>query len=38
MQFVLLVIDSTYVTIYCRDRENLESLYHNTKIKGFDNI
>ncbi|MFO1443908.1 DUF2691 family protein [Bacillus sp. Bva_UNVM-123] len=37
-QLVLLVVDSTYVTIYCKDRVKLESLYHNAKIKGFDNI
>jgi hypothetical protein len=37
-QFVLLVVDSIYVTIYCKDKDILESLYHNAKINGYDDI
>jgi len=37
-ELVLLVVDSVYVTIYCKDSEKLESLYENAKIKGFDNL
>jgi len=37
-QFVLLVVDSAYVTIYCKDYESLKSLYENAKNKGFDNL
>jgi hypothetical protein len=37
-QFVLLVVDSIYVTIYCKDKDILESLYHNAKINGYDDV
>jgi hypothetical protein len=37
-ELVLLVVDSVYVTIYCKDSEKLERLYENAKIKGFDNL
>jgi hypothetical protein len=37
-QLVLLVVDCVYITIYCKDKEKLESLYYNANIKGFDNI
>jgi hypothetical protein len=37
-QLVLLVVDSIYVTIYCKDNAKLESLYQNAKLKGFNNL
>jgi hypothetical protein len=37
-QLVLLVVDSCYTTIYCKDKEKLQSLYQNAKIKGFDDV
>ena len=37
-ELVLLVVDSVYFTIYCKDREKLESLYNNAKLKGFDDL
>jgi hypothetical protein len=37
-QLVLLVVDSIYVTIYCKDKEKLEGLYQNAKVKGFHNL
>lgn len=37
-QFVLLVVDSIYVTVYCKDRDIIENLYHNAKINGYDNV
>ena len=37
-EIVLLVVDSVYVTIYCKESEKLERLYDNAKIKGFENL
>ncbi|MGP4041859.1 DUF2691 family protein [Gracilibacillus sp. D59] len=37
-ELVLLVVDSIYATIYCKEREQLERLYDNAQIKGFDNL
>jgi hypothetical protein len=37
-QLVLLVVDCSYITIYCKDKERLERLYKNAKIKGFDDV
>lgn len=37
-QLVLLVVDSAFVTLYCKDNEKLESLYHNAKLNGFYNL
>ncbi|MBB6448000.1 DUF2691 family protein [Bacillus benzoevorans] len=37
-ELVLLVVDSVYFTIYCKDRDKLESLYNNAKLKGFDDL
>jgi hypothetical protein len=37
-QLVLLVIDCAYVTIYCKDKGTLKSLYDNSKTKGFVNV
>ena len=37
-QLVLLNVDSTYVTIYCKDKDILESLYHNAKLNSYENV
>ena len=37
-QLVLLVIDCSYVVIYSKDKEKLESLYRNARTKKFANI
>ncbi|MOA55476.1 hypothetical protein D3C78_1792740 [compost metagenome] len=37
-QLVLLVVDSAYVTVYCKDKVLLENLYHNAIINGYDNV
>ncbi|SFC37684.1 Protein of unknown function [Bacillus sp. OV322] len=37
-QLVLLVVDSIYVTIYCKDKAKLEGLYQNAKLKGFNSL
>ncbi|UGB28761.1 DUF2691 family protein [Metabacillus sp. B2-18] len=37
-QLVLLIVDSAYVTIYCKDNESLKRLYENAKNKGFDHL
>ncbi|MEJ6529363.1 DUF2691 family protein [Exiguobacterium sp. USCH10] len=37
-KFVLLVIDSQYVTIYCKDQEMLNSLYENAFLHEFEEI
>ncbi|CAN7313634.1 DUF2691 family protein [Paenibacillus sp. LjRoot56] len=37
-QLVLLIVDSTYVSIYCKDKDLIESLYHNAKINGYENV
>ena len=37
-EFVLLVIDSQYVTIYCKDHELLNSLYENASLYEFEEI
>lgn len=37
-QLVLLIVDSTYVTIYCKDKDLIESLYHNAKLIGYENV
>jgi hypothetical protein len=37
-QLVLLVVDCSYITIYCKDKEKLESIYQNAKIKEFDDV
>lgn len=37
-QFVLLVIDSSYVAVYCKDNETLDDLYLNAVRKGFENV
>ncbi|QNF29643.1 DUF2691 family protein [Metabacillus elymi] len=37
-ELILLVVDSVYVTIYCKDSEKLEAFYDNVKKKGFDNL
>ncbi|MDQ0496786.1 DUF2691 family protein [Paenibacillus brasilensis] len=37
-QIVLLVIDSVYVTVYCKDLEKLEDLYDHIKRQGFESL
>lgn len=37
-QLVVLVVDSSYVTIYCKDTEILNCLYQNAIEKGFENV
>ncbi|WP_338777763.1 DUF2691 family protein [Metabacillus sp. FJAT-52054] len=37
-QLVLLVFDSVYVEIYCKDNIRLESLYQNAKLRCFNNL
>ncbi|MFC9709604.1 DUF2691 family protein [Paenibacillus sp. NPDC056933] len=37
-QLVLLVIDSVHITVYCRDLENIEDLYHHIKKHGFESL
>ena len=34
-ELVLLVVDSSYVTIYCKSEEAIELLYNNAKVCGF---
>lgn len=34
----LLVIDSSYVTVYCKDTEVLEGIYNNSKEQGYLNL
>ncbi|MEK4251881.1 DUF2691 family protein [Paenibacillus sp. FSL W7-1287] len=35
-QLSLLVIDSSYISIYCKESELLEDLYENARISGFN--
>ncbi len=37
-QFVLLVVDCTYITIYCKDQEKLADLYYNALSLGFSDV
>lgn len=37
-ELVLLVVDSVYITIYCKDKEKLERLYDNANKKGFNKL
>lgn len=37
-QLVLLIVDSSYVTLYFKDREVLEKLYLHAYENGFENI
>ncbi|WP_458126492.1 DUF2691 family protein [Paenibacillus sp. Z3-2] len=37
-QMILLVIDSIYVTIYCKDLEKVEELYNHINRKGFESL
>jgi hypothetical protein len=37
-QLVLLVIDSSYVTVYCKDNKMLDDLYLNAIRGGFENV
>ncbi|HIW34586.1 MAG TPA: DUF2691 family protein [Candidatus Paenibacillus intestinavium] len=37
-QLVLLVIDSSYVTVYCKDNKILDDLYMNAISKGFEKV
>ncbi|WP_035432110.1 DUF2691 family protein [Bacillus sp. UNC322MFChir4.1] len=35
---VLLVVDCSYVTIYCKNKKDLELLYDNARDCGFENV
>ncbi|MGN7403539.1 DUF2691 family protein [Cytobacillus praedii] len=37
-QWVLLIVDSVYATIYCKEKEQIEWLYQNAESLGFKNI
>ena len=37
-QLIILVVDCSYTTIYCKDKENLDRLYQNAKDSGFKNV
>ncbi|WP_068612725.1 DUF2691 family protein [Paenibacillus tuaregi] len=37
-QLALLVIDSSYITVYCKDGGTLESLHQNAKVRGYSNL
>lgn len=37
-QLVLLVVDSAYVTIYCKDKNHIEELHKNAVNKGYDKV
>jgi len=37
-QLVLLLVDSLYVTIYCKDEKILNDLYLNGVRKGYENV
>ncbi|WP_337588343.1 DUF2691 family protein [Paenibacillus gorillae] len=35
---VLLIVDSVYVTIYCKDKDQIESLYNNAVNKKYEKV
>ncbi|MNW56917.1 hypothetical protein D3C74_346740 [compost metagenome] len=37
-QLVLLVVDTSYVTVYCKDNGMLDSLFHNAERRGYSNL
>ena len=37
-ELVLLVVDSCYATVYCKNKDMLELLYENAQNCGFENI
>jgi Protein of unknown function (DUF2691) len=37
-QLVLLIVDSSFTTIYCKNKEILERLYNNAIVQGFDQV
>lgn len=37
-ELVLLVVDCSYVTIYCKNKKDLESLYDHAISCGFENV
>ncbi|MFK4300587.1 MULTISPECIES: DUF2691 family protein [unclassified Paenibacillus] len=37
-QLVLLVIDSVYIAVYCKDHKKLEDLYEHIKRQGFESL
>lgn len=37
-QFVLLVIDSVYITVYCKNLEKLDDLYDHISKLGFESL
>ncbi|TMV43302.1 DUF2691 family protein [Paenibacillus mesophilus] len=37
-QLVLIVIDSSYLTVYCKDNKMIDDLYLNAIRKGFEKV
>lgn len=37
-QLVLLVADSSFVIIYCKNRKMAEDLFNNAKDRGYDHV
>ena len=37
-ELILLVVDSCYATIYCKDKDKLELLYKNARDCGFEDV
>ncbi|MBY0200505.1 DUF2691 family protein [Priestia megaterium] len=37
-ELVLLVVDSCYTTVYCKDKEKLELLYRNAQAYEFKDV
>ncbi|KIL35620.1 prophage protein [Cohnella kolymensis] len=37
-QLVLLVVDSSYITIYCKDKSKVDALYINAKDQRYKNL
>ena len=37
-QLIMLVVDCSYTTIYCKNKEKLSRLYQNAKDSGFKNV
>ncbi|WP_342572669.1 DUF2691 family protein [Paenibacillus sp. FSL R5-0749] len=37
-QLVLLVVDSIYVTVYCKDTEKIEEIYNHINRQGFKSL
>ncbi|MBY0098326.1 DUF2691 family protein [Mesobacillus maritimus] len=37
-EFVLLIVDCSYVTLYCKNKQSIELLYHHAKECGFKDV